>query len=459
MPGDVAVDVRAREVFDAGPPERLRRAAERVPHEVVDAVDERVVSAALQRGGPLVPVVVHVRERLGGGARESVDSGGVGGGHVVGEVGMVRGSDGPELALRHVVHAEEGKLVRLQKYARVAVPGTAGLGVDLDAARVREATDGAVEAVAEEVVAHAAEVLHHLRVGAESGEHGEVGAQGVACAAEELFLEACGPGGNCAFPAHGIDVRERGADERPQLLEEVAGNAVEVARHRVGVDYVDVELAFRDGAVAEAQRHLASAWRIGGEKGDGRLVAVAFPAVHDAARIAPTVLHFRVGRHDHLDDRDVRVVLEVGGDVLRVHSADEPLGAVGARLPRTLQGAAAVGEVHGEREAEARALLHGERHHLPPFGAAEGELDLWLPNHLVVAARVEHQHAAEADLLHGLQVGRDGLAVDVAVHPVPVAPWARRVGRRAEVVVERRRERRGARRRSKKQNKQFLHGE
>ena len=239
-------------------------------------------------------------------------------------------------------------------------------------------------------------------------------------------------------------MREGGAHERPELAEKIASEAVEVARHGVGVDHVHVELALGDGAEAEAKRHLPSAGRVGGEHGDCRRGAVVLPAVHHAARVPPAVLHLRVGGHGHLDGRDVGVILVVGGHVLHVHAADEPLRAVRARLPRPLQRAAAVGEVHRELEPQPRALLYGEHDHLPPFGAAEGQLHLGLLHHLVVAARVEHQDAAEADPLHCLQVGGDRLAVHVAVHPVPVAPRTRRVGRRPEVIVERRRKRQRA---------------
>ena len=178
---------------------------------------------------------------------------------------MVCGRDRPELALRHVVYAKERKLVCLQEYARGSVPGAAGLRVYLDAVRMCKTANRTVEIVAEHFVANAAEVLHHLRVLAETREGREVRTQRISGTAAKLLLETRSPCGYSPFPTDGIDMRKRRAHKRPHLPEEVARHAVEVSCHRVGVDHVDVEFAIGDGTVAEAQRHLASARCVGGE--------------------------------------------------------------------------------------------------------------------------------------------------------------------------------------------------
>ena len=368
----------------------------------------------------------------------------VGGGTVEREVGVVRGGDGPVLSLRHVVDPEEGELVGLAEHARVAVPRSAALGVELHAARMGETAHRAVEAVAEEVVAHAAVVGE--QTGArprahEARECGQVGQEVVAGAGTEGVREIARPRGDRPFPAHGIDVRKGGAHERAERVEERTRDAVEVPLHGGCVDHVHVVLALGDRAIPEPERvPLAVPFRRAGSPVERRHVGharVLLPAVHHAARVAPAGLHARARRDAHGERGDVVVVFEVWRRIAHIHAHHEALGTVLAREPRPLQRTAAVAQVHRELQAEPGAFLHRIDDEPAPFVAAERHFRFGLPHDLVVAARVEEQDAAETGLLHRLEVGGRSLLVDVAVHPVPVAPGTRGAWRRTEGVIQR----------------------
>ena len=129
VPRHVAVDVRPGEVLGPRHAEGVGRAGERVPDEVVDARRERAVARVLEAAGIDGPVADHVGEGFGGGARPAVEvRGGDGGAHVVARLVALAVRVGPELALRHVVHAEEGELVGLAEDGGRALPRPARLG-------------------------------------------------------------------------------------------------------------------------------------------------------------------------------------------------------------------------------------------------------------------------------------------------------------------------------------------
>ena len=80
--------------------------------------------------------------------------------------------------------------------------------------------------------------------------------------------------------------------------------------------------------------------------------------------------------------------------------------------------------VHVDLEPEPPRLGDGVLEEPPPLvpherGRADGR----------ALVDLHDQDAADADALHGLEVGRDPLAGDVAVQPEPVDPWPGRVGR------------------------------
>ena len=247
-------------------------------------------------------------------------------------------------------------------------------------------------------------------------------------------------------------MREGGAHERTERVEERPRDAVEVTLHGGRVDHVHVVLALGNRAVSEAERvpfavrpAVAAALKRGApgcalvpfERRHVGHERVFLPPVHHAARVAPAGLHARPRRHAHGERGDVMVVLEIRRRVVRVHAYHETLGTVLAREPRPLQRTAAVAQVHRELQAETRALLHRVDHKPTPLVAAKRHFRLGLFHDLVVTARVEQQDAAETGLFHRLEIGTRRLLVDIPVHPVPVAPGTRGLGRRAEGVIQR----------------------
>ena len=371
---------------------------------------------------------------------------------------------GPELPLRHVVDGEEGELVRLAEHGRLALPGTARLGVQLDPARMREVAHRAVEVLAEHVVARAA-VGAHERLGGgwvtlhEAREERQVGAYVAPGVLLELVLEVARPRGHRPLPAHAVEVREglAAADESGDLLVELALEAHVVAGDGLRVEHVHVVLVPGQHGVAEAHGHALRAGRAGRHARAHAAVAAVVEAlaarrahrVDAVAAVLPAArLHLGAGV-PHLLHVDVVVVRQVGDGHLRglgggaVH-VDEALRRVLAHLPRTVQLAARGAHVHRELQAEARRLADGELDELLPFGRHEGDFGLRVHDVALVvpvAARVEHEQSAEAEALHRLQVGRDRLLVRMAVDPPPVAPGPVGGGRTGEALFERNGER------------------
>ena len=120
--------------------------------------------------------------------------------------------------------------------------------------------------------------------------------------------------------------------------------------------------------------------------------------------------------------------IEVRDHFVAVHDVGLVLLAVDEAVER----AAARGGVHRELKSETRALADGILDKIvPPFGAPD-KLGLGIYDVLVVlpvAARVDHEDAAEAEALHRLEVGGDRLAVGMPVDPPPITPRLRQVRR------------------------------
>ena len=448
VPRHVAVDVRAGEVFRAGHAEGVGRAGERVPDEVIDARREGAVARVLEVGGIDGPVADHVRERLGGRAWAAVEvGGGDGGAHVVARAVALALPVGPELALGDVVHAEEGELVGLAEDGGRALPGSARLGDEAHAVGVGEARERAVEVLAEHVVARASVGAQEglVRGGvrlAEPSEEGQLGAHVEAGEAAELVFEVARPGGHRALPADRVEVRERavGAHEPGQLRDERAVEAAEVALDRARVENVHVVFVVRQHGPAEAHEEALRARRTRRGKRAGlcrrraveALAARRLHRVDAVAAVAPDAVRGQVVarvedllRVDVVVEGEVRLLerrLRRPGGVVAV---DEAFWRVDAHGPGTVHLAAGRTHVHREGEPQARGLADREDGALLPFGTHHLHLRLRVddvPLVVPVAARVEHQKAAEAKALHRLQVGRDRRLVHMTVHPPPVAP-------------------------------------
>ena len=163
----------------------------------------------------------------------------------------------------------------------------------------------------------------------------------------------------------------------------------------------------------------------------------------DASLVADGV-DVREGRADKfgnaLEKRPYGAI-EVRDHFVAVHDVGLVLLAVDEAVER----AAARGGVHRELKPEPCALADGELDKIvPPFGAP-AKLRLGVYDVLVVlpvAARVDHEDAAEAEALHRLEVGGDRLAVGMSIDPPPVAPGAR-LGRRRRERRPKRQKRRG----------------
>ena len=387
VPRDVAVDVRAGEVLCAGYAELRRRAGERVPDKMVDPADETLVAAELDVARVDRPVQHHVRERLGRGARQAVEVCRGGGGTYV--VAAFAVAARPELALREVIDREVVDLVGLAEYLRLALPRSAGLRHPADVARVRKVAHGAVEVVEEHVVARTAVGAHELllRGDVAVGKARQLRKVGVDVEPRvllELVPEVAGPGGHCAFPAHGVEVRERAvpADQVRDAGHERSLEAVEVSLDGLRVQHVDVMLVPRKDGVAEAHGHALRARRSclgqhacrGGVRSVQPFSARCAHRVYSVAAVLPFGWRRQlVAGVPHRLERDVVVVGEVGllqrrlfgaGWVELVHEA---LGRVRAHVPRTVQLAAGGAHVHGELESEPRGLADGVDNEFLPF--------------------------------------------------------------------------------------------
>jgi len=477
-PGDVGIDVRAGEVLDAGLAEGLGRAGEGVPDQMVDAVDEALVAAALEDRGVGGPVAHHVGEGFGRREPASVDVRGDGLRAAELPAAPVVRAGVPEFALRHVVDAEERELVGLAENGRRAVPRSARLGVPLNAVLMREAHHGAVEVVEEALVTRAAVVGHETRslfvaLHAEARQHRHPGTHGIAAELLEVRLERGRPGGHGALPAHIVEVGEGFAGERSDVVQKCLAHAVEVALDSPGVEDVHVILVSVDHGVAEAQQCGAGAVGqaavqqgrfVGRRERPGEFLdlhgradrrvrrvadALAGPAVkRTVARVAPLGGGQLGARVADLESRHVLEVGEWGGLRKQLRSAgaqrqelvDQSLGRIRADRPGAFERARATAQVHADGEPEPSSLAHRVRGHGAPGVAHERHFRLGIDEVVdvfVIAARVEKQQAAEADAPHGLQVARDGLGVHVAVDPPVIAPGPLRHRHVTEPLLQR----------------------
>jgi len=385
-PRDVAVDVRAREILDAGHAELLRRAGEGVPHELVDSVDEALVARAFQHGGRSRPVAHHVRKGLGGRQPFAVDMRGVGLRPAHLAAAPIGAGRVPELALRHVRAGEEGQLVGLAEDLRRPDPRPARLGMPLQPVLVRKCQHGAVEVLAETVVARSTVVAQErprrlFTLDHEARQNGQPRPDGVAAVLGELPLESAGPRRHRALPAHAVEVRQCPACQRAGIGQDRLAHAVEVPLHRLRVEHVHVVLVAVDGRKAETHQRPLARRHVPGETAlrvdlirqfddlhrravfDGGLHTDSFAGsrphrVQAVAGIDP--LRVACQRRTAIPDGeggDVPEVFPVGPDQGRGKTrssrqgrglANQPLGRVAAHLPRPFERPRATAEVDAD---------------------------------------------------------------------------------------------------------------
>ena len=113
--------------------------------------------------------------------------------------------------------------------------------------------------------------------------------------------------------------------------------------------------------------------------------------------------------------------IKVGHDRLAIHD----VRLVFPVLDKTVQRAAGSRSVHREFQSKPCAFANGKRNERLPFVRSPNDFSLGIYDMIVIVKvppRIEHQHAADTEALHRLQIGRDRFAVGVAIDPPPVAP-------------------------------------
>ena len=173
----------ACKILDAWLAETFRRTGERMPDKMIDAIGKCRIGVFFQHRRINAVMVIHVGESLCARTLKPIYVRGVCGRTVVLDLERQTVTPYPELALRHIVHAEKRQLVGLQENTRISIPRPTRLRIKLQPLCMSQTPDSAIEIILEHRIARTPEILEnrfaafdscHWRSRTKSGENRQI---------------------------------------------------------------------------------------------------------------------------------------------------------------------------------------------------------------------------------------------------------------------------------------------